>query len=140
MSSILLSYGDALIRQSDLELLLSKGWINDQLIGFYLEYLQEEKYKTNPEILLVGAEVGQIIKLVDKTEVPGILEPLGFSTKDLVLFPVNSLNNPEVAGGSHWSLLVYCKSGEKFYHFDSASSFNKTEAEGLAKNLGKLTR
>ena len=144
MSKIILSYGDALVRQeslftlkscfnlklpiftlfwrtydknlsdyginwctvqSDLDLLLSNGWINDQLIGFYLEFLQNEKYLNHPDVLLVGAEVTQLVKLLNKEEAIGILESIGFTSKGLVLLPVNSLNSPEEAGGSHWSLL-----------------------------------
>ena len=56
-------------------------------------------------MLFVGPEVSQFVKLVGRTEVPEVLSPLRCSEKELVLFCVNNLENPEEAGGSHWSLL-----------------------------------
>ena len=139
MSEIVLSYGDSLIRKSDLELLQPGCWLNDTIIGFYFEYLQTHLHSDLPQVLLIGPEVTQFIKLVSKQEVPAILEPLGFSDKELVLFCINSLDRPDVAGGSHWSLLAFQRSTNTFHHFDSASSYNLDEARSLAGNLSDLT-
>ena len=34
---VVLSFGDSLLRRSDVELLRGCGWLNDRLIGFYFE-------------------------------------------------------------------------------------------------------
>lgn len=36
---IVLSYGDCLLRESDLRLLDKGGWINDKIIGFAFEWV-----------------------------------------------------------------------------------------------------
>mmetsp|Transcript_40652 Transcript_40652/g.115088 ORF Transcript_40652/g.115088 Transcript_40652/m.115088 type:complete len:84 (-) Transcript_40652:240-491(-) len=38
-----LSYHDVLLRQADVALLKGPYWLNDQVMSFYLEYLNREK-------------------------------------------------------------------------------------------------
>jgi len=57
------------------------------------------------------------------------------SGKDLVFIPVN---NPGIKGnGLHWSLLVYQKEGNNFYHFDSADGINDNYVKPVVKELLK---
>lgn len=44
MAARVLSYGDVLLRQQDVNLLHGRHWLNDQLITFYFAYLENEKY------------------------------------------------------------------------------------------------
>lgn len=52
-NKIILSYGDSCLYESDLEILkVDTSWLNDRIISFYFEYLQEV-FDSN-EILFIG--------------------------------------------------------------------------------------
>ena len=133
---IVLSYGDSIIRNSDLDILNSCQWLNDQIIGFFFEFCQIEKF-LGSNFCFVGPEVAQFLKMVSQNEIGIFLEPLGLSSKTAVFLPVNSMTDPSKAGGSHWSLLVFLKTNNLFIHFDSCEGSNRGEAKILANKVGK---
>lgn len=53
---IVLSYGDSLLYTSDYELLLNDTcWLNDNIIGFYFEYLNATAAESfRDEVLFIG--------------------------------------------------------------------------------------
>ncbi|XP_046688169.1 sentrin-specific protease 8-like, partial [Homalodisca vitripennis] len=53
---VVLSYFDCVIRESDLKILKSNGWLNDAIIGFYFVYLEKERFNSNSELLFIGPE------------------------------------------------------------------------------------
>ncbi|RWV79071.1 hypothetical protein GW17_00059857 [Ensete ventricosum] len=64
-------------------------------------------------------------------------DPLRLADRNLVLFPVNSNLDVTVAGGgSHWSLLVYCREAGEFVHHDSCRGVNRCHAERLFHAVG----
>jgi hypothetical protein len=68
-----------------------------------------------PLTLYTGCEAGSII-----------LDPLHFPSYELVFFAVN--NNPDpsvVLGGSHWSLVVWCRSQSTLRHYDTFAPCNR---------------
>lgn len=69
-----------------------------------------------------------------------ILEPLDLPSKDVILLAVNDQEDLRNEGGSHWSLLMYCKNMRQFYHIDSCSGFNESSAKKLTKNLSQILR
>lgn len=83
-------------------------------------------------MLFVNPDVAQCIKLCEGTELSIFLEPLQVHSKRIILSPVNSNENPDSTGGTHWSLLVYDKSTEKFQHYDSASPANSSHALSMS--------
>ena len=131
-----LSYGDCLIRKSDVAILNSCQWLNDQIIGFFFEYCQTELFKDS-RLSFVGPEVTQFIKIVNQSEIAMFLDPLDIHSQNAIFFAVNSNTNPDLAGGSHWSLLVYLKITNTFHHFDSSRGFNSQAARILAKRLNR---
>ncbi|KAG5681976.1 hypothetical protein PVAND_011375 [Polypedilum vanderplanki] len=119
MEKIILSYQDSCLYESDVALLKTKSsWLNDKIITFYFEYLENEVYK-NDEILFLGCETTQAIKMLkDPVEINSIfLDHLNVFRRDFIIFPLNNNN-------SHWSLLVYSKPENKFFHFDSIRNSN----------------
>ncbi|EZA53436.1 hypothetical protein DMN91_004704 [Ooceraea biroi] len=137
-NAIVLSYHDYLLRSSDVALLKSNDWLNDVLIGFYFEYLnQQHKTDENKQILFIGPEVAQLLKMMqDSTQFNIFLDPIGAASYNFIFFPINDCDNYE-AGGSHWSLLVYCAIEKMCYHFDSSRGINSCAAEKLAQNIIK---
>lgn len=133
--NVVLSYHDIILRQSDVELLTGAHWLNDTIISFYFEYLEQVIFNNAKELLFVSPEVTQCIKMVKTDEIHMFLDPHGISFKQFVFFPLNDNDTPDVAGGSHWSLLVYSKPENSFFHFDSSYASNHNAAWEFASHL-----
>lgn len=130
---IVLNYQNSLLRRSDVDLLQNRQWLNDQMIGFWFEYL--ENSCQDDSICLVCPEVSQFIKLGSAVDTLVFVDPLNLSSRSLVLFPVNDSMSLDHPGGSHWSLLVYDCVDKKYYHLDSLIGSNLEHAKRIAKNL-----
>ena len=129
---IVLSYQNSLLRKSDTDLLVGRNWLNDSLIGFWFEYLEN---KCEGSACFVSPEVAQFIKLAP-AESKLFVEPLNLRSKDLIFLPVNDSTSYDCPGGSHWSLLVFDNKTEQFHHYDSMDDgSNFCQASKTAKNL-----
>ena len=53
---------------------------------------------------------------------------LNLDSKALIFIPVNDHQDVEKSGGSHWSLLVFCRPTAICYYFDSSHGSNKKSA------------
>lgn len=86
--------------------------------------------------IFAGPEVTQAIKLTgNPLEVNEMfLEPLNFRDRTIIFFAINN-NSKDRAGGSHWSLCVYSKTENLFYHFDSLFSSNLSSCKELVRIL-----
>uniref|UniRef100_A0A1B6DLD8 Ubiquitin-like protease family profile domain-containing protein n=1 Tax=Clastoptera arizonana TaxID=38151 RepID=A0A1B6DLD8_9HEMI len=131
---VILSYKDSLIRQSDLNILSGPFWLNDAIIEFYFEYIQNETSKSE-EILLISPAVTQCLKGTDPSQVSVFLDPLQAKEKKLICLAVNDCENFNSPGGSHWSLLVFSKYEKTFYHFDSSTGSNYQQAQKVVSNI-----
>ncbi|XP_026282755.1 sentrin-specific protease 8 [Frankliniella occidentalis] len=135
---IVLSFYDSIIRQSDVDILEGPHWLTDNLIGFYFEYLSNVAYKDEARLLFIGPEVTQCLKVSRCQELGVFLDPLQVEKRTFVFLPVNDCTQVESPGGSHWSLLVFCKNEDSFFHFDSSSGSNYGQAKQLASKLSKF--
>lgn len=129
---IVLSYHDALLRKSDVDLLDGPHWLNDQIISFFFEYLSRDVYQDDATYLFVSPEVTQCLKMVSGAEVEMFLPD---ANEKLVIFFALNDQAQNSAGGSHWSLLVWCRTPGVFYHFDSSSPANHHVAETMQEKL-----
>lgn len=135
-SDVVLSYKDCLLRVSDVDLLRGPHWLNDIIIGFYFEYLEDNlSTSQRQDSLLISPELTQILKFTSRREYGIFLEPLDALSKSFIFFPLNNCKTPNSAGGSHWSLLVFSKPEKMFFHFDSSNGSNGFTAWQLANNL-----
>lgn len=132
---VVLSLGDALIRESDMEILSGPYWLNDRIIGFYFEYLHLHKFESASGVCFISPEVSQFLKLSHFQEIPIFLDPLELDKKDVILLAVNNASDPSVPGGSHWSLLIYASQAQEFFHFDSSPGMNESDARLLSKKV-----
>lgn len=131
---IVLSFHEALLRESDVALLQGPYWLNDHIISFYLEYLDNVAFKNNQQMLFISPEVTQCLKIVSKDEINIFLEPLNATKKSFIFFPLND-NQQDRAGGSHWSLLVFSRPERAFYHFDSLASINEYQCQNFVSKI-----
>ncbi|CAG4956095.1 unnamed protein product [Parnassius apollo] len=134
-SSVVLSFHETLLHQSDVALLDGPYWLNDTIISFYFEYLERVIFSKASNLLFVPPEVTQCIKMVQPEEINIFLEPLNITMKQFIFFALNDNNSPDMAGGSHWSLLVYSKTESCFFHLDSSSGSNHSAAWDFASHL-----
>jgi len=140
-----LNYHDANLKQSDVDLLKEGNWINDNLIFFWFEYLEYERFdKFSEKLSLIGPPVVHIMKsafsnLGQAQEATMILESMQLGGKRLILFPINNQNTEAMnIGGTHWTLLAYIASSNTFVHFDSlGKSDNKNHAQRVATFLSE---
>ena len=75
---VVLSFGDTIIRNLEMDILKSKQWFNDQIIGFYFEYCQLNKFPDS-RLNFIGPEVTQCIKLMQTQELSIVLDPLNIN-------------------------------------------------------------
>eukprot|EP00898_Chlorokybus_atmophyticus_P002697 jgi/Chlat1/3428/Chrsp23S03753 len=129
-----LNYGDAVLNDSDVELLKTDDWLNDAVIEFYFEYCRRERFQGLEEVLLVSPSVAYwVAHCPDEEDAKSTLEPLELTRRALIVLPV--CNNPDVEaaeGGSHWSTLIYDREANVFEYYDSLGDANEPSARELA--------
>ncbi|KAJ1637625.1 hypothetical protein T492DRAFT_951123 [Pavlovales sp. CCMP2436] len=132
--------GDVSLSREDIALLVPPCWINDQLITAAFELLRR-RLPGDDRLYAVGAsEAMMMAHLDDPSQLRLLFEPLKLRTRHLVLLPVSDHDEPDLAGGTHWSLLAFYRSDgvESFFHFDSLSHMNAASAEHLARRVAPL--
>jgi sentrin-specific protease 8 len=132
---VVVSFEDSVLRESDIRLLEGPHWLNDRIIGFYFEYLFHNKFDASSRICFLSPEVSQFLKLVGSKQELEFLEPLSLESKELILLAVNNATDPDRPGGSHWSLLVFSRQAQEFFHLDSSGSMNDMDARLMADRL-----
>lgn len=135
-NEIVLSYQDCLLRNSDVNLLKGPHWLNDTIIGFYFEYLDDHLNTVDEKnILYISPELTQLLKMTDPSQYDNFLEPIGAHTSKFIFFPLNNMSRKDAAGGTHWSLVVYSKPEETCFHFDSCNGYNGSVAIDFSTNF-----
>ena len=130
---VVASCGDSLVRESDLQLLEGRQWLNDQIIGFYYELCQHDLFAGH-NFAFIGPEVAQLMRLSTREELAACLSTLDLASRAAVFLPVNNSSSLERPGGSHWSLLLHVR-GEGAFHLDSSAGTNGAEAKQLLSSL-----
>ncbi|KAG5895421.1 hypothetical protein JTB14_037580 [Gonioctena quinquepunctata] len=137
-NATVLSYNESLLRESDVDLLKGPYWLNDTIISFYFEYLQTDLFGHNTFLLFVPPEVTQCIKVCPERELSVFLGPLlSEARRDFIFFALNDNELTDSSGGSHWSLLVFSRPERMFFHYDSSSSINESQAVEFAEKILK---
>merc|ERR1712082_105876 len=112
-----------------------KGLITDEVIQFVNQSICEkmEKEMGNERVDVVGPNVVYYIqKLENREDIKEQKRGLGLEKLDWVIYPVNDNEDPEKGdGGTHWSLLLYSKEENKYYHFDPIKGMNARHAKNL---------
>lgn len=135
--SIVLSYHDTLLRESDVNLLTGPHWLNDNLIAFWFQYLEKDLYHEHADkVVYISPQVSQFIKMGGVEDLQNMFESWDLAKKELIFLPINDCSAHDSPGGTHWSLLVYRSSFCVFEHYDShTGSINRYHAESVAKTL-----
>ncbi|XP_033358187.1 sentrin-specific protease 8-like [Bombus vosnesenskii] len=135
-NKVVLSYYNYLLRTTDITLLQGSHWLNDVIIGFYFEYLDDLLNKNERrDFYFISPELTQLLKMTDPNQYIIFLDPLSITECKCIFFPLNNCDKKDAAGGTHWSLLIFCKEDKTCYHFDSAKGSNATIASKFAENV-----
>ncbi|KAJ3158347.1 SUMO1 sentrin specific peptidase 8 [Irineochytrium annulatum] len=135
MDPPVLSYGDCVLRESDVRLLDDGNWLNDTLIEFVYEYLERSH---DPKSLKTAFVRPAIIHLLahatDTAHLEAVVGGLNLHTKEIIFIPIND-NEGAGAGGGHWSLMVYHRPTDAFYYYDSMGKYNVGTAKRTKERL-----
>ncbi|KRZ67809.1 Protein SHQ1 -like protein [Trichinella papuae] len=133
---VVLTYYDVSLRQSDVELLKGRNWLNDQILSFCFEYFTQVVFPDFADsVAFIEPAVIHWVKLDSDTD--SLHEVLPWLKKSLLLIPVND-SDSAAGGGHHWSLLVYRKEQEKFEYYNSSLYSNLVGVKGLANKIFRL--
>lgn len=138
-----LSYESVILDSEDLRILDSGQWFNDKLLTFIGEFLMNNTTNFEAEKRMIHVftppETEMIRHSGSEEEVEMYFGMLEVSKVPDIAFILN--NNQDVTrvnGGSHWSLLVFDRKTDHFYHFDSSNGHNQEIAKNLAEKSRKL--
>jgi len=139
---VVASLDDCLVRKSDVELLDGPLWLNDRLIGFYFEHIQQSSFGggNDSKVAFLSPEVSQFLKFVSDDEVEAFVGPLDLQAKEVIATAINNESDPSRPGGSHWSLLIYSSQSRKFFHLDSNQGMNETHARATAQKIHRFLK
>ncbi|EDW00483.1 sentrin-specific protease 8 [Drosophila grimshawi] len=132
---VLVDLHNNMLRMSDIKLLHGPHFLNDAVLGFYMTYLDQIKYKPNLFYLFVTPELSQCLPYMDKKQQEmALLQDRLALTKSFIFFAVNDgLSNGR--DGIFWSLLVASRPNNSFYHFASYSNNNIDNAVELFNSI-----
>ena len=135
---ILITYKSCSIKQSDIDCLSDYQYLNDLIISFYYEILNE-KYISNDIVLLDPAVSMSIIFDQDLDDINKcIFQPLGMKDKKFIFVPINDNTKIEYkTSGSHWALNIIDVNNNTIYYLDSMSS-NISNAKISVRKFQKL--
>ena len=135
---ILITYKSCSIKQSDIDCLSDYQYLNDLIISFYYEILNE-KYIRNDIVLLDPAVSMSIIFDQDLDDINNcIFQPLGMKDKKFIFVPINDNTKIEYkTSGSHWALNIIDVNSNTIYYLDSMSS-NISNAKISVRKFQKL--
>ncbi|CAL4237367.1 unnamed protein product, partial [Meganyctiphanes norvegica] len=97
--------------------------------------MKEDTTMNANKILLVNPSSTFLLKeCEDKKVVHDAKLDLKINEMEWVFYPINNNKKTDSVGGTHWSLLLYCKKDNTFYHFDPIEDKNTDHAKKLVIN------
>lgn len=118
--------------------LLGRNWLSDLTIQPYLQAVNDRLLSSKSCTIINPLIVHGVKNLED---FKFFFEQLDICSKGFIILPVNDSKNLNEESGTHWSCLLYEKSVNTFYHFDSCGDYNlpsaKIIADKLISHLGK---
>lgn len=117
--------------------LLGKNWLSDLSIQPYFETLNIMFLEKNSSVI-INPIVSHAIKNVVDFE--HFVDNLDLYNKEVIIFPVNDSQVLNQVGGTHWSLLIYIKASNCYYHYDSLGNSNFNSAKTIASKVTAYMR
>ncbi|RKP08673.1 hypothetical protein THASP1DRAFT_5969, partial [Thamnocephalis sphaerospora] len=134
---IMLCYHDVVLRHRDLNTLQPGEWLNDTCIEFYYEYLEREVIRSDAILLMRPLMVHMVAQHADPYQFIEVLPPR-LNERKMVFLPINNHTRGDTVGGTHWSLMVYIRSTNTFYYYDSLNDYNLPMARQTAEKMARV--
>lgn len=127
--------------RNDVKTLWPGSWLNDNVIGIILEVLAYEEFPSlcaddgiNWCLMAPGAVAMTLYEQGE--DLIDALASLRLQTKDYVAIPVNDSESTTTPNsGTHWSLLIWSKRHQQFFHYDSSPPHNTRAATRISRCL-----
>ena len=126
----------------NLNALRQDSWLLDSHIEFAIEDIENygEKYgKNNGKTLYLAPSLSHFIRLAPQDDdVESQLNQRDATRKHYIVFFVNDCSGNQGSGeGSHWSLLIYGRDRNAWYHMDSVKGANAPYAKQIMNRVNK---
>ena len=132
----LLEYQGINITLMDIKSLNHEQWVCDTIIALYLAFMNEDPTIHKTKILLVDPSTTFLLKECEEKKVLHDCKvDLKINEMEWIFYPINNNKNSETEGGTHWSLLMFCKKENKYFHFDPIMGKNTQHANKLVLNI-----
>ena len=128
------------IKDEDIESIKEGKWMTDIIITYMLNNLQSWLQEIGKNVICLDPTVVQCIRKGEKTVVEDIIKKRGLIDTEYIFLPVNNNDYLDRDAGSHWSLLVYNKSNNEFYHHDPIRGTNNRHALEIVKGMAKASK
>merc|ERR1712237_305414 len=114
------------------------SWLLDSHIDLAVEYIQKYEKNNGESTLYFLPSISHIIKVSPQNEIEAHLSQNDVIYKRHVAFIVNDCEGNLGSGeGSHWSLLVFARNNNTWYHMDSGKSANAIHANRIIDKVNK---
>src|SRR5436190_6097657 len=117
--------------------LLGKNWLTDEVLNDYFNLLNS-KILLEGSCLILNPLIVQAIKCNEDVNI--FLDPINIKVRDYLIIPINDSAVSLTVGGSHWSVLVYQRKLNEFYHYDSLGQYNLSSAKNVANIILKYLK
>ena len=118
--------------------LSSTSWLLDSHIQTAIEDIEKYGEGSNGSILYFVPSLTHFIKLATQNDVETQLDQNDATSKSHMIFTVNDgEGGPGSGEGSHWSLLIYERNGNTWYHLDSGGITNAPHAKRIIDKVNK---
>ncbi|CAK7245311.1 MAG: hypothetical protein STHCBS139747_006887 [Sporothrix thermara] len=138
-SKTYLSYHAVTLTYEDVRV-LRNGWLTDNNITFWEEYLEREVLPKYPQarIALLRASLTLILMAADNIDSARKALP-DFRTTTHIFLPISDAKDlSRSESGSHWSLLLVSVIDGVAFHYDSMHTSNLREARNVAARMAML--
>ena len=114
------------------------SWLHDSHIQIAIEDIEKYGENKNGSTLYFVPSLSHFIKLASQKDVETQLNQNDATLKRHIVFIVNDCNGDLGSGeGSHWSLLVYERDRNTWYHMDSGRNANAPHAKRIIDKVNK---
>ena len=124
--------------KSNINALTRASWLLDSHIDLAVEDIQEYEKSNGESTLYFVPSISHFIKVSPQDEIEAQLSQNDAIYKRHIAFVVNDCKGNLGSGeGSHWSLLVFSRNDNTWYHMDSGKRANALHAKQIADKVNK---
>lgn len=115
--------------------IMTNSWLADEVFTKYFDIIMMKLIDSDKSIYLMNPIITNALKNIN--DFNDYLDPIKLNNKKYLIMAINDSTDLEKQSGSHWSVLVFNRVLNKFYHYDSKEFYNWKHAETVAIKLAK---